>query len=63
LMFILSRRATSLREDWTFSLPIQLSLGISSFGTWAAVTLSHELPLDSFELDSPLMHWNGFNAS
>ncbi len=37
--------------------------GDTLIGSWAAVTLSHELPLNSFELDSPLMHWNGFNAS
>ncbi len=28
-------------EDWTFFLPIQLSLGIPSFGSWSPVTLSH----------------------
>jgi len=32
-------------------------------GSWVVVTLSHELPMDSFELDSPLMHWNGFNVN
>ncbi len=30
LMFIISKKATSLKEDWTFFLPIQLSLGIPS---------------------------------